>query len=202
MNYSLLSILILCLIKSIARKSGLPNETFKENLDLKLNGIELNLKEIGSPGVSSNQTVVHIPSLNALIVGDLIHHKAHAWLEGGIVNAEPVPNLKNWKLILASLPSKFGSQTLVYAGRGEKTTLNDSVLEQIKYLDVAERVVETQLKLSEEKNIKVSNDSMPSITQNITKALEVEFPSFSYPYLVQYGVYGLVLQQNKRSVSK
>jgi glyoxylase-like metal-dependent hydrolase (beta-lactamase superfamily II) len=30
----------------------LPNETFKENLDLKLNGIELNLKEIGSPGVS------------------------------------------------------------------------------------------------------------------------------------------------------
>jgi hypothetical protein len=70
------------------------DEVFEGRLELKLsNGKSVKLVELKGPGVSSTQTVAIVPELNALIVGDMIHHKAHAWLEGGIVNGNPTTTI-------------------------------------------------------------------------------------------------------------
>src|SRR5215213_7989019 len=58
------------------------DETFTGTHTLELSdGKTVELSELSKPGVSSTQTVAFIPELNSLIVGDLVHHKLHAWLE-------------------------------------------------------------------------------------------------------------------------
>lgn len=65
---------------------GIPDLVFDDSLRLKLNnGNYILLNKLPYSGVSATQTVAFIPSLNVLFVGDLAHHNAHAWLEGGIV---------------------------------------------------------------------------------------------------------------------
>ncbi|HEX5497813.1 MAG TPA: MBL fold metallo-hydrolase, partial [Thermomicrobiales bacterium] len=64
---------------------GAIDQSFAGTTTLDLgSGKTVRLWELGQPGVSSTQTVAFIPELNALIVGDLVHHRTHAWLEGGI----------------------------------------------------------------------------------------------------------------------
>lgn len=66
--------------------------TFGSSYDLRLrNGEVIQFRELSKPGISHNQTIGHIPSLIAVVVGDLVHYKAHAWIEGGIVNAKTTP---------------------------------------------------------------------------------------------------------------
>ncbi|HEU0113953.1 MAG TPA: MBL fold metallo-hydrolase, partial [Thermomicrobiales bacterium] len=66
---------------------GAIDQSFSGTTTLDLgSGKRVELRELAQPGVSSTQTVAFIPEVNALIVGDLVHHRAHAWLEGGIVN--------------------------------------------------------------------------------------------------------------------
>jgi hypothetical protein len=38
-----------------------------------------------APGVASTRTVVRIDKTGDLVVGDLVHTRNHAWLDGGIV---------------------------------------------------------------------------------------------------------------------
>jgi glyoxylase-like metal-dependent hydrolase (beta-lactamase superfamily II) len=65
---------------------GEPDETFDESLEIVLsNGEKIVLKELKASGVSTNQTIALIPGVKAVVVGDLIHHQAHAWLEGSQV---------------------------------------------------------------------------------------------------------------------
>jgi glyoxylase-like metal-dependent hydrolase (beta-lactamase superfamily II) len=60
---------------------GTVDQTFSGTTTLDLgNGQTVELRELSQPGVSSTQTVAFIPELDALIVGDLVHHQAHAWL--------------------------------------------------------------------------------------------------------------------------
>ena len=62
------------------------DETFKGAHTLELRGgLVVQLKTLQHAGVASTQTVAYVPAARALFVGDLVHHKAHAWLEGGIV---------------------------------------------------------------------------------------------------------------------
>src|SRR5215211_5767262 len=67
-------------------------ETFSDSQTIELSdGKTVELSELSEPGVRSTQTVAFIPELNTLIVGDLVDHKQHAWLEGGIVKVQVTP---------------------------------------------------------------------------------------------------------------
>lgn len=67
---------------------------FAGRTTLKLkSGETITLFELRHPGVASTQTVARIDKTGDLIVGDLVHYRAHAWLEGGIVNGSPRPDL-------------------------------------------------------------------------------------------------------------
>jgi glyoxylase-like metal-dependent hydrolase (beta-lactamase superfamily II) len=167
-----------------------PDITFGEKLTLTTSaGTEIVLREIGKPGVSANQTVAFIPEKNALVVGDLVHHKAHAWLEGGIEAGKATPHLREWKDVLKALRSEYGSKgTLVYGGRGEVALANEAFNDQVRYLEMAEQIVKGFV-LSHKDALKTNPQAAYA---ELTKAFEAEFPSYKLPYMITYGAYGLV----------
>ena len=108
------------------------DRVFERELVLRLrNGETIQLNELAQPGVSSNQTVAYIPRMKALMVGDLVHHKAHAWLEGGIVNGRATPTLSGWIQDLRELAKTYPADTVVFGGRGVSAELSLAVREQI-----------------------------------------------------------------------
>lgn len=148
------------------------------------NGEIIELKEFQKPGVSGNQTVAFIPKIKALIVGDLIHSKVHAWLEGGIVNGKATPTILSWISLLKELPKLYPVDSKVYAGRGEMGELSAVGIEQVKYLETADKIVISFVK----------NNPIAKATDGvkIQKLMEKSFPTYGLGYLIQYGVYGLV----------
>src|SRR5215208_6446511 len=120
------------------------DETFTGTHTIELgDGKTVELSELSDPGVSSTQTVAFIPELNALIVGDLVHHKLHAWLEGGIVNGQATPTIDGWIADLQELETTFAAdpEPTVYGGRGEPAPLSVAAADQIAYLQKADQIV-------------------------------------------------------------
>jgi glyoxylase-like metal-dependent hydrolase (beta-lactamase superfamily II) len=167
-------------------KLGTPDHVFEGREELRLSSGEvIELSELSSPGVSSNQTVAYIPMLRALMVGDLVHAKAHAWLEGGIVNGKPTPTLEGWIRDLLEIDQRFAGQSniTVYGGRGLAGELHALVRAQIAYLNTANDLVAAYAK-----NLNGSNPDYSVLT----KQFEAKFPQYQLSYMISYGVYGLL----------
>ena len=82
------------------------DQTFDGSLTLDITGDgSVELFELSNGGVTTNQTVVRVNGQD-LIVGDLVAVDTHAWLEGGIVDGAPAPNLMAWKRALAELSGR------------------------------------------------------------------------------------------------
>lgn len=161
-----------------------PDITFDKSYTLTLsNGEKIELTETNKAAISSNQTLVSIPSEKALIVGDLVHHKAHAWLEGGIVNGNPKPEIKGWIETLKGLKKNFSKDTVVFGGRGESAKLETSVNDQVNYLEKLDAIVTAQVKKAGK-----GQEQFTVIQAQAEKA----FPDYKLGYMIQYGVYGLV----------
>lgn len=169
---------------------GKVDETFKSSFVIKLkNGETVKLIELGKPGVSTNQTVAIIPSQNSVVVGDLVHHKAHAWLEGGIVKGKATPTMNSWISNLENLASLTSDDTLVYGGRGEAAQAKVSIPEQIRYLKKADLLVAQYVSKIDKKEL--STEKSAEHFAKLTKIFEQEFPTYGLSYMIQYGVYGL-----------
>jgi glyoxylase-like metal-dependent hydrolase (beta-lactamase superfamily II) len=167
---------------------------FDQSYDLRLkNGEVIALLELSNPGVSSNQTVASISSENALVVGDLVHHHAHAWLEGGIVNGKPIPTLKGWIADLNEMQTYFKTTNpIVYGGRGEVVKLDQAVTTQISYLKKADLIVEQYISNLAEKKSELQGDKADQHYAALQAQFEKEFSTYSLGYMIQYGVYGLL----------
>mgnify|MGYP001351602939 CR=1 FL=1 len=169
------------------------DQTFNHEMDLVLRGGEkINLKELSQPGVSSTQTVAYIESNNSLFVGDLIHNKAHAWLEGGIVNGKPVITIDGWIADIKELASLFPTDALVYGGRGITADLKSSSVEQIQYLQKAQILVRKELKALGHKANDFLGTESSALYKNLTAKFQIEFPTYDLAYMIEYGSYGLV----------
>lgn len=143
-------------------------------------GIEL--RELSRPGVSSTQTVARAGS--NVLVGDLVHHGAHAWLEGGIVDGRPKPDIEGWRADLDELRSLYPDAT-VFGGRGESAPIDVAVADQKAYLDRMTAIVRDEVAKGA-----VNADTYAAIQKDAERA----YPSYALSYLVGYGVYGLALQ--------
>ncbi len=169
--------------------------TFSGESKIKLkSGETLTLFELNGPGVSSNQTVVRIDQTGDLIVGDLVHTKNHAWLEGGLVNGKPTPTLSSWKADLNQLLN-LGTGKVI-GGRGEFVPVKEAVAQQIAYLDKADTIVDTYLAQLSTKKSELSDPAKQgahyaAIQKEFTKA----FPGYAMPDLIGYSIYGLVQQK-------
>ena len=175
-------------------KLGKADLVFEKDLDLELaNGETIRLQELASPGVSSNQTVALVSRMNALMVGDLVHHKAHAWLEGGIVAGKTQPTIRGWIGDLRELEQRFGrTNPTVFGGRGESAKLGDAVKAQVSYLEKADRLVERYVKSLGARATELSGEKAGEHHKAIQTQMEKAFPDYGLGYMIQYGVYGLV----------
>lgn len=160
--------------------------TFNESYSITLaNGGKVQLTEIKKSGISINQTVAFISSANALVVGDLVHHKAHAWLEGPIVNGVATYNGENWINTLKFLQATYQADTEVYGGRGDHGKLSKVVPQQIVYLQTAQ-------KLSKEYLNSLGGDIAKADYAQLQKNFEKAFPDYTLGYMIAYGAYGIV----------
>jgi glyoxylase-like metal-dependent hydrolase (beta-lactamase superfamily II) len=162
--------------------------TFKGDLDLPLEGpVRVKLHELAHRGVSSTQTVAFVPAIGGLVVGDLVHHRAHAWLEGGIVEGKATPDLASWKLALEELRAFEGAT--VYGGRGPAAKVTEAVNEEEAYLDRMNALVAKYVA-----DLGPAKAEAGAHGKKIAALASQEFPGYAYPYLVEYGVYGLAQQ--------
>ncbi len=169
------------------------DQTFRGQMDLVLRGGErIQLRELSRPGVSSTQTVAYIRSVNTLMVGDLIHHKAHAWLEGGIVQGKPVPTLSAWVQDLKELVSIYPAEARVQGGRGVEGPLQSTALEQIRYLQTADRLVSEYITSLGARRDELKGEKAGEHYKDLQVRFERAFPDYGLGYMIQYGVYGLV----------
>lgn len=160
-------------------------------------GETLTLTELAHPGISSNQTVVRVDDTGDLIVGDLVHTDHHAWLEGGIVDGQPTPSIAGWKADLNQL-LEFGSRGRVHGGRGNFFPVRQAVEQQIAYLDKVDEIVGGYVQRLGEKRSELAD---PALQKAHFKAIQKEvanaFPTYAFPDMVGYSVYGLALQKVK-----
>jgi glyoxylase-like metal-dependent hydrolase (beta-lactamase superfamily II) len=172
------------------------DETFAATHTLQLaDGKSVELVELSAPGVSSTQTVAFIPELNALIVGDLVHHKLHAWLEGGIVDGQATPTIESWIADLEELEQRFAGEPepTVYGGRGEPAPLSVAVADQIAYLERADQIVSDYVAgLSDEQRAELSGPEAGTHYAAIQEQLAAAFPGYAFPDMISFSVYGLV----------
>jgi glyoxylase-like metal-dependent hydrolase (beta-lactamase superfamily II) len=158
------------------------------------NGEKIELSELSQPGVSSTQTVAYIPKVNALIVGDLIHHKAHAWLEGGIVEGKATPTLEGWIADLNELETKYSSANpIVYGGRGLSAKLSEVSKAQIDYLLNAKRLVSSHIREINDDSL-FTGDAAAKQYSELTEKFAKVYPDYQLTYMIQFGIYGLVQQ--------
>jgi glyoxylase-like metal-dependent hydrolase (beta-lactamase superfamily II) len=164
--------------------------TFKDRLALPLEGgAEVTLSVLQNPGVAVTQTVAHIPKRKALIVGDLVHHKAHAWLEGGIREGKATPDLERWKAALDELLA--WPDTTVYGGRGESAPVQVAVEAQKQYLDGMKSLVQSYVEELGPRSSELCGNEAGPHYRVITQRASQAYPDHQLPYMVEFSVYGL-----------
>ncbi|MDB5931374.1 MAG: Glyoxylase, beta-lactamase superfamily [Polaromonas sp.] len=167
--------------------------TGQQKITLK-SGETITLIELRQPGVSSNQVVVRIDKTGDLVVGDLVHTRTHAWLEGGIVDGKPVPTLAGWKADLKEL-LKLGHGK-AYGGRGDFVPLQQAVAQQITYLDKADAIVNRYIESLGDNKPELSDPAKQAMHYSAIQAEFVKaFPGYAMPDLIGYSIYGLVQQK-------
>jgi glyoxylase-like metal-dependent hydrolase (beta-lactamase superfamily II) len=166
--------------------------TFEGDHALPLEAGEVELHELASSGVSSTQTVAWVPAHKALLVGDLVHHGAHAWLEGGIVDGKAKPDLASWKAALGELSAYEGATVL--GGRGESATVDEATAEQIAYLTAMEELVSGYVAGLGEAKAELATEKAGEHYKKIRDLAAEKYPQYELSYMIEYGVYGLVNQ--------
>lgn len=169
--------------------------TFAGEMTIRLkSGESLTLIELPHPGISSTQTVVRIDQSGDLIVGDLVHARHHAWLEGGIVEGKPQPDLAGWRADLQALP-RLG-QGRVFGGRGVALPVNVAVAEQIHYLDTVEKIVDAYLlRFAGKRGVLSDPQARQGHYQAIQREVAQAFPDYAFPEMIGYSIYGLFEQK-------
>lgn len=166
-------------------------ETFVDNTIIRLkSGETISLFQLKNSGVSTTQTVARIDATGDLIVGDLVHFKSHAWLEGGISDGMPKPNIKAWIAAINELKTLNGKT--IHGGRGPAGSVEDVTKDQIEYLEnidalVGQYVSDLGGRAKELTDPKKAQQHFAAIQ----KRAEAEFPDRELSYLIGYGVYGL-----------
>ncbi|MFF3313759.1 MBL fold metallo-hydrolase [Streptomyces sp. NPDC002952] len=170
------------------------DKTFKQHERLTVDGVTVDLDVLAAPGVSTSQTIATIPALKSVVVGDLVHHDTHAWLEGGIVDGRPTPTLNGWKRDLDEIRRRVPARWTVYGGRGSSAPVDEAVTQQKDYLETAGLDVRRMVAAltPAQRTSALANPSR--LVSGLTGRLTAQYPSYRLPYMIGYGSYGLVTQ--------
>ncbi len=86
-----------------------PDVTVADGESLKLDGMELGIVDLGALECSNN-TMVLLPQLDAVITSDLVYHAVHPWLAEG--------RSARWLRVLEDVERRFGGAAAYHAGHG------------------------------------------------------------------------------------
>ncbi|MCY1019349.1 MBL fold metallo-hydrolase [Pyxidicoccus sp. MSG2] len=153
-------------------------------------GAKVELSELKHAGVTTTQTVAYVPGRKALIVGDLVHHKAHAWLEGGLRDGKAVPDVDAWKAALDELAA--WPDATVYGGRGEAAPVAEAIAAEKRYLDGMVTLVNAYAAELGGRKAELCGDAAAPHYAELEQRAAAAFPEYTLKYMVGYGVYGLV----------
>lgn len=162
--------------------------TFEGSYTLPLEAGVVRLQELKNPGVSTTQTVAALDDQKALVVGDLVHHEAHAWLEGGIRDGKPRPDLAAWRAALDELKAFPGYA--VHGGRGLVAPVEAAVPLQQAYLNEMEGLVKSYVEALPDRSV-LQGANAGKHWKALGEKAKQRFPEHALPYLIEYGVYGL-----------
>ena len=170
--------------------------TFSKKMTIALkSGETITLYELKHSGVANKQVVVRIDQTGDLIVGDLVHTKAHLWLEGGLVDGKPRANLQDWSAAVGELSAIAGAKpnARVYGGRGDFVLVKDAVREEQLYLSKAQAVVVNYVGELGARKAELSDPAKQGAHhKELEKRFSLAFPDYKLPYMVGYSVYGLL----------
>ena len=165
---------------------------FEKTLEIYLtNGEKLVLEEHDKPGVSSTQTLGYFPQVKALFVGDLVHHNAHAWLEGGIVHQQAQATISLWIEHLNHIATNYAHCT-VYGGRGEAVNAKIATKQQIRYLQTAQQITSDYIARLGNSKSELQGEKAAIHHKKIEELLVKSFPEYQIGYMIRFGIYGLV----------
>jgi glyoxylase-like metal-dependent hydrolase (beta-lactamase superfamily II) len=163
------------------------DRTFQDHLDL-AGGVRLQV--LRHAGVASTQTVASIPAARALVVGDLVHHQAHAWLEGGIVAGKPRLDVDAWVAALDELKAYPGAT--VYGGRGQVAPVARAVADEQAYLLKAREIARAYVRALGPRVTELDGPQAAAHQAEVAKRIDAAFPGYQLAYLTGYSVYGLL----------
>jgi glyoxylase-like metal-dependent hydrolase (beta-lactamase superfamily II) len=169
--------------------------TFSGQQVIKLkSGETLTLFELKNSGVTNDQVVVRIDRTGDLVVGDLLTHGTHAWLEGAIVNGKPHADLAQWQAALGELPalSTGHPKAKVYGGRGDFVPVAQAVKDETAYLAKADAIVSTYVAGVDDKASLTNPATSQTHYAAITKQFVDAYPQYKLPGMVTFSVYGLI----------
>lgn len=173
-------------------------ERFEQRKTLRLkSGETLTLFALSNQGVATQQVAVRIDATGDLVVGDLVHHKAHAWLEGGLIGGKATPNVTGWMAALDELPALSAGNPLarVYGGRGEFALVNEAVQAQKNYLRKADQITRDYVAGLGRRQSELGDDATAAKHYEALETRMAEaFPDYRYSYMVKYSVYGMAKQ--------
>ncbi|AFY00774.1 MBL fold metallo-hydrolase [Bdellovibrio bacteriovorus] len=174
-------------------KPPIPNLEFSDSYLLTLSGNEeVYLRSINRPAAAACHTVAHIPSLNSLITGDIIHHKAHCWLEGGLKAGHFDPDIESWITILNDISQRYPLSTIAYGGRGRNTNLKDAVEEQTNYLRKSLEIIQSEIRKLGFNAKEFLGPNSEEMYKDLATKFQLHFPEHELPYLIEGGTYSLV----------
>jgi glyoxylase-like metal-dependent hydrolase (beta-lactamase superfamily II) len=130
-----------------------------EDTPLKLESVDL--------AEAEHQTLIRIPSQNAIVAGDLVYGGVHLWL------AEGRPT--QWTAALAKIRETADEQTAIYAGHGTSgkgVTLLDA---NITYLNDYNNAVQTSKSAKDAKALMLSKHGTAKLPQILDIALASSF---------------------------
>lgn len=159
-------------------------------------GEHITLIQLPGDAMSSDHTVVLFNDKDALFVGDLIHNGTHAWLEGPLHNGVPQPNISAWIKTLEQLRDIDAHKVL--GGRGDWGDLDNSVEEQIIYLQRVDDIIDEYIQSNENLTTELaSTEAAQKHYSLVTDQIGDAFPAYKMPAMVQYSVYALLNQRAK-----
>ena len=86
-----------------------PTETVSDRQQLTIDGIQIEIVDLG-PAESSDNTMVLLPQVGAAVVSDLVYNRVHPWLAEG--------RSQMWLQALKTAAGRLDGLTTLYAGHG------------------------------------------------------------------------------------
>lgn len=173
-----------------------PDRTFEDSLKLEVRGGAIDLRTLSHPAVTGTQTVV-VLDRDRLFVGDLAGGNAHLWLEGDVSGGTPTPDIEGWIAALSEVEA-LAPDGMIHPGRGAPFPASQLVEDHTDYLIGMREVVSDYLATLEDPAAALSGPGAGDHYAAIATRAEARFPGRDHAYLVEYGIYGMALQEAQR----